>query len=93
MITEQGQSFLDLVVQGTGSVENAFAMSLENFKSITDDVIVGEEVAATTITNKAVQRLLSQSKPATAVSNYNSEYNPVSDGIGAMVIEETFIVR
>jgi len=93
MEAKQGQSFLDLVLQGTGALENAFAMSLANGKSITDDVVIGEEVTPTAVTDKVMQRLLSQTQPATAVANYDAEFNPVSDGIGVMIIEETFIVR
>ena len=93
MKVKQGQSFLDMVVQGTGSIENAFEMSIANERSITDELAIGEEIAATSITNKIIQKLLSQNEPATAIANYGFDYNPVADGIGAMIIEETFIVR
>jgi len=93
MKVKQGQSFLDMVVQGTGGIENAFEMSLANERSITDDVVIGEELMPTAVTDKVMQRLLRQTQPATAVANYDAEFNPVSDGIGVMIIEETFIVR
>ena len=38
------QSFLDLAIQHTGSVENAFVLALQNGKSLTDDLVAGEQL-------------------------------------------------
>ena len=39
------QSFLDLAIQHTGSVENAFILALQNGKSLTDDLVAGEQLS------------------------------------------------
>ena len=39
------QSFLDLAIQHTGSVENAFLLALSNGKSLTDDLTAGEQLS------------------------------------------------
>ena len=39
------QSLLDLAVQHTGSVENAFLLALQNGKSLTDDLVAREQLS------------------------------------------------
>lgn len=41
------QSLLDLAIQHTGSVENAFDLALQNNRSITDDLEAGESIEFT----------------------------------------------
>lgn len=38
------QSLLDLAIQYTGSVENAFDLALQNNRSLTDDLEAGESI-------------------------------------------------
>lgn len=38
------QSLLDLAIQHTGSVENAFDLALQNNRSLTDDLEAGESI-------------------------------------------------
>jgi hypothetical protein len=90
----QGQSFSDKVVELTGSIENAFAMSLLNNCSITDSVAIGLDLKASEVTNHRIRDLFDENnKPATAISDHNFEFIIPDDGIGAMIIEDTFIVR
>ncbi|GGB83075.1 hypothetical protein GCM10007424_23870 [Flavobacterium suaedae] len=93
MTVKQGQNFLDMVLLGTGSIENAFAMSLLNNKSITDELVVGETIEPTPITNPAVVAIWGKKwQPASALSNANTALIIPAAGIGAMAIEIDFIV-
>lgn len=38
----QGQSFLDMALQMTGSIDNAVALAVLNGRSLTDDLSVGQ---------------------------------------------------
>lgn len=94
MITRQGQSFFDLVIQGTGAIENAFEMALLNGLSITDDLEIGQTIEPSTITSKSIVAMFSEKHyPATfEVFPKTGELSPVLGGIGYMAIEDTFIV-
>lgn len=64
-----GQSFLDKVLETTGSIDNALEMSILNGVSITDNVIVGEELQVLPISNKVVVSYFNEfNRPATAIS-------------------------
>lgn len=92
METKQGQSFLDLVIQGTGDVYNAFEMALKNNRNLTDDLKIGEEIQASQITNNRVVNLFSLShKPATAFNK--NDLPPVLEGISYWAINQDFIVQ
>lgn len=89
-----GQSFLDKVVENTGSVDNAVEVSVLNGVSITDAVVVGSELKMNEVTDKGIVSLFNEfNRPATAINNKNHELIVADDGIGAMIIEDTFIVR
>ena len=65
------QSLLDLAVQHTGSVENAFVLALQNGKSLTDDLVAGEQLSLENAQNNKDILSYYQSKklqPATGVS-------------------------
>lgn len=66
------QSFLDLAIQHTGSVENAFVLALQNGKSLTDDLVAGEQLyLENTKNNKDILSYYQSKKlqPATGVSH------------------------
>lgn len=89
----QGQSFFDKVIENTGSIDNAFEMTLLNGISITDDVVLGQELKIGGLINKSVVAFFGEmNRPATGVSEYQSELIE-SLGIGSMTIGSTFIVR
>jgi hypothetical protein len=91
-IVRQGQSFLDKVLETTGSVENAFEMSILNGVSVTDDVVIGQELKASAVTLKAVVSKFNDKKcPATAITMEQMQ-EIESKGIGYMIIGSTFIV-
>lgn len=65
-IVYSGQSFLDKVLECTGSIDNAVQMALLNRISITDDMIVGSELQTAGITNLAIVAFFNENnKPAT----------------------------
>ena len=80
------QSFLDLAIQHTGSVENAFILALQNGKSLTDDLESGEALNLEPTTINQNKDILSyyQSKklqPATAFSQKEEDIIAVQ-GVG-----------
>ena len=89
------QSLLDLAIQHTGSVENAFILALQNGKSLTDDLESGEALNLEPTTINQNKDILSyyQSKklqPATAVI-LPPEAERL-EGIGYWVIQTDFKV-
>lgn len=90
---KQGQSFLDKAIELTGSVENAFAMAKLNRISVSQELATGAEVIPSAVTKKAiVQQWDGKNIPATAMTNEQQGVILPPDGIGAMIIEDTFIV-
>lgn len=53
-IVYSGQSFLDKVLENTGSIEAAFEMALLNNMNVTDDVAVGSELKTSPIIDNYV---------------------------------------
>ena len=41
---QQGQSFIDMIFQGTGGFEGIVEAAVLNDKSITDDIEIGENI-------------------------------------------------
>lgn len=94
MKAKHGQSFFDLVLQSTGSIENAFAMSLLNGLSISDPLFIDQELIPSGKADLSIVGLWSDNNlPSTAITNQNHELIVPDDGIGAMIIEKTFIIR
>lgn len=63
-----GQSFLDKVIETTGSIDNAFEMALLNKIAITDDLTVGSELKVSKITNQFLVNYFNENnRPATNV--------------------------
>jgi hypothetical protein len=92
-IVYSGQSFLDKVLETTGSIENAFEMTLLNEFSITDDLAVGTELKISKITNKSIANYFDESnRPASALTT-TQLLGLESLGIGSMIIETNFIVQ
>ena len=86
------QSLLDLAVQHTGSVENAFLLALQNGKSLTDDLVAGEQLSLkNTKNNKDILSYYQSKKlqPATGMS-YTGGSSLQLQGIGYWVISNDF---
>jgi len=94
MKAKQGQSFFDLVIQGTGNIENAFAMSVLNGISITDEMVIDQEIIPEGKQEPSIVELWSENNlPATALTDENTDLILPAQGIGAMIIENTFIIK
>lgn len=92
-IAKQGQSFLDKVIQLTGSCENALEMAILNEVSITDALNIGQALKPSRITNKIVAGFFNPvNEPATALT-YEAVAEIDNEGIGEMIIESNFIVQ
>lgn len=94
IIILHNQSFLDLAIQHTGSVENAFILALQNGKSLTDDLVAGEQLyLENTKNNKDILSYYQSKKlqPATGVSHTGSSSLQLQ-GIGYWVISNDFKV-
>ena len=88
------QSFLDLAIQHTGSVENAFILALSNGKSLTDDLVAGEQLTLkNTKNNKDILSYYQSKKlqPATGASHTGGSSLQLQ-GIGYWVISNDFKV-
>lgn len=89
----QGQSFLDKVIEMTGSLDNAFAMALENNVSITDTLAIGTILTYSGAVTKSISSLFNdKNRCASAITQQNHELIVADEGIGAMIIEDTFII-
>lgn len=89
---QSGQNFIDKVLEITGSDENAFAMALANNRSVTDDVIVGQEFTKVAVTRKGIVRLYKENNRP--ISGSLQTVDTVEDtlGIGTMTIGTNFII-
>ena len=87
---QQGQSFLDLVLQQTGDFKEIIKAAVDNDFSLTDDLQIGSEIFTEKKENEAVG-YLAKKKPATAINN-TENYGTKKLGIGYMQIGSTFKV-
>lgn len=89
----QGQNLSDKAVEMTGSIENVFALALENNVSITDPLAIGTLLKYSGAVTKSIASLFDdKNRCATAITQQNHELIVADEGIGAMIIESTFIV-
>lgn len=91
------QTWLDIAIQYTGSVTNAYAIAYANGgRSVTDDITPGEVLvipSGVSILNKTVAFLESKNiAPATGIATADLGMLNPDLGIGTMIIESTFIV-
>ncbi|MBS7234161.1 hypothetical protein KHA90_24470 [Flavobacterium psychroterrae] len=90
----QGQSFLDKTIEMTGSFENVFLMSLENNISITETLEIGFDLKFSGKQFKPITDLFDdKNRCATGITKSDFAVIVPDEGIGAMIIEDTFIVR
>jgi len=87
---KQGQSFLDLVLQQSGSFTDVVSAALLNGRSLTDDIAINDSITVSQISNQDQVNVFSNNKPATALGKQIEIAE--GKGIGWMKIEETFIV-
>ncbi len=92
-----GQSLSDIAVQEDGTIETVFDWALANNISVTEILKAGTVLVNPNSEHKDTERASYfkgiQKKIATALTNQNYELVVADEGIGAMIIEQTFIVR
>lgn len=91
-VVYQGQNFIDKVLETTGSTENAFEMSILNGVSLTDPVVIGQELKPSKVTKKGVVGVFNKKRPASGVVSI-SKAEAENEGIGYMVIGNNLIIR
>jgi len=90
----QGQSFLDKTIEMTGSIDEVLKMALENSISITDELTVDSNLKYSGNKLKSITDFFGDNnRCASKVTNQDFAVIIPDDGIGAMIIEDTFIVR
>jgi len=87
------QSALDCSLQHTGGLKNIIEFADANGISITDDLKAGDSFEPPEIEDTEIHNYFKQKNiiPATAITDVKINENETL-GIGAMVIESTFIV-
>lgn len=88
---QQGQSFLDMVIQQSGSFEEVINAAVLNDASLTGKLKIGSTVLNQNINNKANVELYKKQQPATEFKTILEDLE-TGEGIGYWSIEETFIV-
>lgn len=87
---KQGQSFIDVVCQATGSIDNIIAEAVSSGKSITNDIVIGEVISTAKETDMEVISILRRKNPAT--SGTEEMMGEELEGIGNWIINLDFIV-
>lgn len=90
------QSILDIAIQHTGHVQNAFAIAVANGKSVSDDLFAGDDliIPQTVLISSDIVSYYSAKniQPATGLTVTENASIPVLRGIGYMSIGKTFKV-
>ena len=87
---QQGQSFLDVIIQQTGKLEETINSAILNNASLTDEATIGSEFNVEKTTEKTLYQFQNR-RPATAIEN-NDTNVVAKSGIGYMQIGKTFKV-
>lgn len=92
----QGQSFLDKVLELSGSIEQCMVMALINNKSITSDLAINEQITTNRVAKQGVVNYLTHRQPATGLARstgLSQEYADNLLGIDYWAIEVDFEVK
>lgn len=86
---QQGQSFLDMVLQQSGSFEEIVNAAVLNDASITDDLKIGSIIQSKNIISQSNIDLYKKQQPATDLRKNLQDYE-IAKGIGVMKLGKTF---
>ena len=90
------QSLLDIAIQHTGSVENAFAIAVANGLSVSSMLTAGMTLDIPNDVQKDNDVLYYYTtknlQPATAYNPYSWTVDPILEGIGYWYVNSTLIV-
>lgn len=89
----QGQSFIDLTIQETGSVESLVEMAVRNNRSVSASLSIGQVLLKTAVKNTRVVEFLTPSSknPATEIV-LNEFIKEKPEGISFWAIGVDFVV-
>ena len=88
----QGQTFVDMVCQQSGSYEEIISAAILNGKSITGDIAIGEEINVANQINVENISILTKKRPASGIIVQDSDdIDP--EGISIWAINKDFIVN
>lgn len=92
------QSVFDVAVQAMGNVDAAFDLAYANEISVTSELLPGQEliIPDSAFSNQEVSAYYTgkNKKIATHILlPFEGDLSPVQEGIGYMIIADTFIVR
>ena len=87
-----GQSLLDKAIELTGSVDNAFAVSVANGMAVTDDLEVGSEIERAGLIFTNVAALFGNTACALATAYLPKAVEASPEGIEFWTIGSTFII-
>lgn len=89
----QGQSFIDLTIQETGTVESLVAMAVLNNRSVSASLSIGQVLSKTAIKNTRVVSFLApdNKRPATEIV-LNEFIKEKPEGISFWAIGVDFVV-
>lgn len=87
----QGQTFIDMVCQQSGSYEDVIATAILSGKSITDDVVITETITVKNIIDPETAVNLGKIRPASNVSDFDTENE--ESGISIWAVNKDFKVN
>lgn len=92
IVAQAGQTLIDISLQGSGTIENLFALAAANGLSITNDLTAGQDVDFEPIIK--VQKVLDYyaAKNIFPASGLTAAAIIPSGGIGFMIIGTDFII-
>ena len=90
--TQQGQNFIDMVCQLTGSYESVIEMAILNNRGITTPLVIGQEIKASAVINQDVVNIFRKKQPATALEQNTDDAIEELEGIGYWIINKNFKV-
>jgi hypothetical protein len=93
-IVREGQTLLDISIQDTGDIQRLFEIAVANNKSITEDLVIGDEITTPSAEVNLQDVVLSFSstshKPASGLSA--DDLLQLQGGIGYMGVQLDFKV-
>lgn len=81
IVIKNNQCFLDIVLESTGSIDNALQMAVSNDTSITDERAIGTPYIVSGTVHKSVVDVMRVYTPATALRDYSEKTNYRLPGI------------
>lgn len=89
--TKRGQSLIDIVIQGTGSISDLIQTAIMNNRSVSDNLIINDQITTGLIADNDQVKQFVNNPPATGLSS-QSVFEQ-EKGIGKMKIGVNFKIN